>query len=226
MKILGSEDVKIHQIAGEGFDSNVYLIDDEMLTLVDAGTGLFSDAAKERMKKLGFSPAEIDLLVNTHCHFDHAGGDPDFVGPSSCEVAIHESEAGVLEKGDATISCSSMFGEPFRPVKVSHTLRDGNTLDLGKIILEVLHTPGHTAGSVCLYDRKNRVLFSGDTVFCGGVGRTDLPTGDAAALRQSLERLKSLPVEKLYPGHGPFAETEGEKFIFAAIDFMKEWGEP
>jgi glyoxylase-like metal-dependent hydrolase (beta-lactamase superfamily II) len=117
-----------------------------------------------------------------------------------------------------------MFGEKLRPVKVARKLREGNALELGKLTLKVLHTPGHTVGGVSFYDPAKRILFSGDTVFCGGIGRTDLPTGDAGALLRSLERLAGLRVKKLYPGHGPAAELNGGKYILEAIEFLKSGG--
>ncbi len=218
--------VKVYHLGGIDPDSNVYLIDDEMLTLVDAGTGMNTKFYMDKIKELGFDPSDIDILVNTHCHFDHAAGDFDFFEESECEILIHEIEAEILENGEEEISCAVLFDSKLRPVKVEHRLDEGNTLDLGSTILEVLHTPGHTAGSICLYDRKNRALFTGDTVFCGGVGRTDLPTGNPSELSRSLERLSKLPVNKLYPGHGPLAEEDGEEFIFEAVEFMKALGEP
>ncbi len=217
---------KVHHLGGIGSDSNVYLIEDEMLTLVDAGMGMHTELYMDKIKELGFDPSDIDILVNTHCHFDHAGGDFDFFEASGCEILIHDIEAEILEKGEGEISCAVLFDSKLRPVKVEHRLKDGNTMELGSTILEVLHTPGHTAGSICLYDRKKKALFTGDTVFCGGVGRTDLPTGNSSELFRSLERLKPLPVDKLYTGHGPIAEKDGENYIFEAIEFMKSWGEP
>lgn len=216
---------KIYQIGGVGYDSNIYLIDDEVLTLVDAGTGTHSTNVKENLKMIGFDTSDIDLLVNTHCHFDHAGGNRDFVEASGCKMAIHEIESSVLEKGDQLISCASMFGKKLKTVKVTYVLKRGNTLDLGNLSLHVLYTPGHTAGSICLHDPNKQVLFSGDTVFCGGVGRTDLPTSDQEMFIQSLKQLNDLNVKKLYPGHGPFAEQDGKKYITDAVQLMSSWGE-
>jgi glyoxylase-like metal-dependent hydrolase (beta-lactamase superfamily II) len=216
--------MQIYRIGGVGFDSNIYLIDDEIPALVDAGTGMRFRAVRSQIKKLGFGLSDIRLLVNTHCHFDHAGGDRDFVDASGCEVTIHEFEARLLESGDAAVSCAAMFGEELRPVEVSRALKEGDMLELGELILEVIHTPGHTVGGISLYNSDRRILFSGDTVFCGGVGRTDLPTGDEKALGQSLERLRGLAVEKLYPGHGPAAERDGGKYILEAIELLKSGG--
>jgi glyoxylase-like metal-dependent hydrolase (beta-lactamase superfamily II) len=216
--------MRIYQVGGVGFDSNIYLIDDEIPTLVDAGTGMRFEAVKREIKKVGFDPSDIELLINTHCHFDHAGGDDDFVGTSGCKVAIHELEAQLLESGDEAVSCAAMFGKKLRPVKVAHKLREGDVLELGELTLKVLHTPGHTVGGISLHDPVKRILFSGDTVFCGGIGRTDLPTGDVGALIQSLKRLAWLRVEKLCPGHGPTAEPKGGRYILEAIELVKSGG--
>ncbi|MEM2878904.1 MAG: MBL fold metallo-hydrolase, partial [Candidatus Hadarchaeales archaeon] len=111
----------------------------------------------------------MDLLINTHCHYDHAGADHDFVMEFGCEVAIHRIEAKYLRDGDFHFTLSELFfGERMRAVEVSRELEDGDVIDLGELKLQVLHTPGHTAGSICLYEPERRMLFSGDTVFADG----------------------------------------------------------
>ncbi len=211
--------MKIHQIGGMGFDSNIYLIIDELITLIDAGTGQNFEDVKRNLAKFNLKPSDIGLLINTHCHFDHAGGDWDFVA-SGCEVAIHESEARLLREGEETITCAAMFGERPKPVEVARELREGNRVELCELTLEVLHTPGHTQGSISLYEPKQKILFSGDTVFRDGVGRADLPTSDAKALARSLRKLAKLEVERLYPGHGPFAERGAHRYILGAIELV------
>ncbi|MCK4247341.1 MAG: MBL fold metallo-hydrolase, partial [Methanomicrobia archaeon] len=79
--------------------------------------------------------------------------------------------------------------------------------------LEVLHTPGHTDGSICLYDEAKKIMFSGDTFFIDGIGRTDLPSGNEEALKESLERLASLDIEKVYPGHGRVGKCDIESIL-------------
>jgi len=99
---------------------------------------------------------------------------------------------------------------------------NGDLLALGDHTLEVIHTPGHSPGSVCLKS-SNRQLFSGDTLFCGSVGRTDFPGGDIEALRQSLEKIKLLPAYlTVYPGHGEETTLE-EEFATNPYLTQEEW---
>jgi glyoxylase-like metal-dependent hydrolase (beta-lactamase superfamily II) len=125
----------------------------------------------------------------------------------------------LLRKGDQVITLAAGFGEKLGPMEVVKGLKEGDKIELGELILEVLHTPGHTAGSICLYDPRQRILFSGDAIFCDGVGRTDLPTGDATALRNSIEGLLKLDVQNIYPGHGPSVEKNAHACILNASRF-------
>jgi hydroxyacylglutathione hydrolase len=216
---LRGSSMEIHQIGGLGFDSNIYLILDEIVTLIDSGTGQNFKSVRQNLEKLGLKPSDIKLLINTHCHFDHTGGDHEFL-KAGCQIAIHESEAGLLRSGDRFVTMAHFFGENPEPVEVARELRDGDQIRLGKTILEVIHTPGHTRGSICLYEPRLGALFSGDTVFCGDVGRTDLPTGDSHALARSLQRLAGLKLKSLYPGHGPAAEDDAQELIKMAIEII------
>ncbi len=204
--------MQIHQIGGLGFDSNIYLIIDKTITLIDAGTGVNFKMIEQNLGKFNLKPSDVELLINTHCHYDHVGGNRDFV-TVGCKVAVHELEADLLRKGDQVVTLAGGFGKRLDPIEVERELRDGDRIKLGELTLQVLHTPGHTLGSISLYEPKELLLFSGDTIFRDGVGRTDLPTSEAAALRRSIYRLAKLNVRKLYPGHGPFAEEGANKFI-------------
>lgn len=208
---------EIYHFGGIASDSNIYLIDDDVVTLIDAGSGEFFESVEKEMAQKGFSPKDIELLVNTHCHFDHAGGNSDFVKASGCKVAIHKLEAGFLRKGDQEVTCARVLGGRLAPIEVQRELKEGDKLELGKIVLEVLSTPGHTAGSISLYDRAKKILFTGDTIFCDGVGRTDWPTGDPDALVLSLERLAKLGAEQMYPGHGSFASRDAKTCILGIV---------
>lgn len=209
--------MEIHQIGGLGFDSNIYLIMDEVVTLIDSGTGRNFKAVKQNLSNLGLKPSDINLLINTHCHFDHTGGDLDF-RKAGCEVAIHEVEADLLRKGDRFVTMAQSFGIELEPIEVARELRDGDRISLGRTVLEVIHTPGHTQGSISLYEPSHRTLFSGDTVFCGDVGRTDLPTSDGKALGLSIQKLSHLRLDKLYPGHGPSAEKDAQEQMQMAME--------
>ncbi len=180
----------IREHISTGMDSNVFVIDNSKIILIDAGTG--------RNKSLidFIASFEIDLLINTHCHIDHVGGDPKDV-----PVAIGAHDADDLEKG--TKKTLYHFGvSAFDGVPVSKRLKEGDTIETDDYRLEVLHTPGHTNGSICLYDEAKKILFSGDTLFVDGIGRTDFPSGSRSDLKDSLERLADLEIEKIYPGHG------------------------
>jgi glyoxylase-like metal-dependent hydrolase (beta-lactamase superfamily II) len=211
--------VQIHQIGGLGFDSNIYLIIDEVIALIDAGTGMNFETVTRNMGKFGLKPSDIKLLINTHCHFDHIGGDRDFIKAAGCEVAIHELEADLLRKGDQIITLAGgLFGRRrLEPTEVVRELHEGDWIDLGEFRLQVLHTPGHTSGSISLFEPKQRLLFAGDTIFSDGIGRVDLPTGDAEALHTSITRLTELKARKMYPGHGPTVEKNAHECIMKMV---------
>jgi hydroxyacylglutathione hydrolase len=137
----------------------------------------------------------IEWVINTHGHFDHIGGDGYFL---NAKVAIHELDAPILENGDAELSFSDFFDGNMHARKVDRKLKEGDEING----LRVIHTPGHSPGSICLYDEKNRILFSGDTIFAEGIGRTDLPGGSEENLKSSIEKLRGLKIDKLLPGHG------------------------
>jgi glyoxylase-like metal-dependent hydrolase (beta-lactamase superfamily II) len=137
----------------------------------------------------------------------HVGGDPRNV-----PIAIGEKDAEDLEKG--TEKTIFDFVLPFfKGFEVSKRLKDGDVIETEDYRLEVLHTPGHTNGSICLYDEAKKIIFSGDTFFIEGIGRTDLPSGDMEALKKSLKRLASLDIEKVYPGHGEVGKCDINKIL-------------
>lgn len=195
---------------GRGYDSNCYLIVDEKTVLIDTGTGA-TDSLRERLKPWA---GEIDLIINTHAHFDHVGGNRLF----DAEVAIHVDDASEMESG-RLYGTSELFGESASS-KADVLLREGDVIETGELSLEVVHTPGHTPGSVCLVSSRGH-LFSGDTLFSGGsFGRTDLPGGNTEELLMSLERLKNTRFEYLMPGHMDCVK-EGMKHLEAALELLR-----
>ena len=184
-------------IEGFGSDSNIYVFDD---VIVDTGTGDNIEHVRESLKKTNLDISDISLIVNTHCHFDHVGGNRHF----NSKLAIHEKDAPALENGDPIATASQIFGRHIEPQKVDFKLIEGDKIH----DFEVIHTPGHTIGGICLYNGET--LISGDTVFAnGGFGRYDLG-GDINMLRESLEKLSKLDVEYLLPGHGPAVDNGSE----------------
>jgi glyoxylase-like metal-dependent hydrolase (beta-lactamase superfamily II) len=178
--------VRIHTHHGQRMQSNVYFIDDELKVQIDAGVPI------ER---------KPELLILTHCHFDHIRSIPE------CEIAASAKCADHLANLDPVVLADRSL-EPVKPVKVTRVLKDGDIIDTGFFKFKVLETPGHTDGSICLYEEEHHILFSGDTVFelddygIRVFGRTDLPSSNPDALDKSIKRLERLKINTLYPGHG------------------------
>lgn len=209
--------VEVHKVSGSPFDGNVYLILDEVPVLVDAG--MDPEPTLRKIKKY-IDPQKIEMIVLTHCHHDHSGGVVRLKEATGAKVLIHEEEAGSL--GDDMATVAYLFGLSAPEVAVDGTLQEGDVLDLGEWKLEVLHTPGHSPGGICLYERKAKVLFSGDTVFPqGNIGRTDLFAGCDADLIRSIERLTKLDVEVLYPGHMEVVSGDVGRMIQASLRFAR-----
>ncbi|MBU0570854.1 MAG: MBL fold metallo-hydrolase [Candidatus Omnitrophica bacterium] len=160
--------------------------------LIDPGD--FIRGINEYIKKAG---VEVVATVNTHGHADHIMGDAEF----GFLVMIHELDGPYLN--DSSKNLSFMGCRAVREVHPGRFLKDGDVIDMGGLKLEVIHTPGHTPGGISL--RCGNILFSGDTLFFEGVGRTDCPGGDYDMLMRSInEKLMVLPDDvKVLPGHGP-----------------------
>lgn len=159
---------------------------------------------------------QIDTIVLTHCHFDHIARLKEIAHMCRAKVAVHRADAGGL--ADDLRSLAMNFGSRSPGIVPDITLEDGDTV--GEFT--VIHTPGHTPGCICLYSEKDRLLFSGDTVFADGYfGRYDFPGGSRAGLERSLVRLSELEVEGLFAGHGGPTETDGSRCIAAALGLMK-----
>ena len=187
-------------IPGYNMDSNCYLIGD---MLVDTGTGFNEEYLISQIEKQGIKREDISLVVNTHCHFDHIGGNYLF---EDAEIAVHELDAiSMKNKDDLGTSMNAFENEANSRVDIE--LKDGDEIRGFKVI----HTPGHTSGGICLWDGVN--LISGDTVFShGGVGRFDIG-GNFDDLKESVFKLTKLDVVNLLPGHGPIVQGNGKDHI-------------
>jgi glyoxylase-like metal-dependent hydrolase (beta-lactamase superfamily II) len=194
----------VNWIPGRGYQGNAFVVGN---ILVDAGI-LPSDVQPYR--------EQIDTIVLTHCHHDHTAYLKEIAHICDAQVAIHPADARGLM--DETFSLSLQFGARAAGIRADRLIDEGD--EVGPLL--VLHTPGHTAGSICLYLKEEKALISGDTVFSeGGFGRFDFPGGDLMALKLSLERLDRLHVEGLYPGHGSPVEKNGHRHITAAVELLR-----
>lgn len=196
-------------IEGLGVDSNCYLLNKQIL--VDTGTGQNKDYLYSKLKEHGVNPEDITDIVNTHCHYDHVGG--NYLFPNA-KVNIHELDANALKNDEDEDNVSFLFNGSLKRHDVDSLLKEGSKI----LDFEVLHTPGHSNGGICLWDGET--LICGDTVFAnGGVGRTDIG-GDYNQLKESVKRLKELDVKNLLPGHGPIVLGNGKKHIEVSYSFL------
>jgi glyoxylase-like metal-dependent hydrolase (beta-lactamase superfamily II) len=138
-------------------------------------------------------------LINTHGHPDHTCGNHILAQQTGVKIVMHEADARLFDNPAARQMAGQMGFRPSPPV--DRTVKEGDLIRFGQEFLQVIHTPGHTPGSICLYGQKN--LFTGDTLFVGAVGRTDLPGGSFQVLLDSLQhKIMPLPEETIvWPGH-------------------------
>lgn len=183
-----------------------YLVWDETGECLIVDPGCYSESEKDRLKKFiesnNLKPVK---LVNTHGHFDHIMGNAYVASTWGLKTYIHPADKGHLERAS---QYSEMFGYKVeQPPVETLDLEDGGVVEFGNSKLNVIHTPGHTRGGVSLYcdQEDNKFVITGDSLFAGSIGRTDLPGGDYDALMHSLlSKLVVIGGEyRVLPGHGP-----------------------
>jgi|Deesub1362A_J573_1020465.scaffolds.fasta_scaffold00338_21 glyoxylase-like metal-dependent hydrolase (beta-lactamase superfamily II) len=208
---------EIYRIVTPPIQGNAYLIVDEVKALVDVGGD--AEFLLSKLKRY-IQPEELEYVFLTHGHFDHAGAAGKVVDATDAKLLFHKEELPILN--DPMRNGSRLFGRSFTPVKPFRLLKGGEKFSLGSITLEVIYTPGHTPGGICLYEGKYKWLFSGDTVFPhGNIGRTDLPGGNSLLLVESIEKLVKLDVEVLYPGHDEVTTGDVKSQIQQSLEFAR-----
>ncbi|KJS11238.1 MAG: beta-lactamase [Peptococcaceae bacterium BRH_c8a] len=197
----------------EGFgvgpiEANCYIIGDEQTkeaVVVDPGAE--GNRILSRLEKKGL---QCKYIILTHGHMDHVGALNEVGEATGAQVMIHKADAGMLTSPSQNLS--AFMGAKLKFKEADKLLEDGDKIQLGSITIEVLHTPGHTLGGICLkLDDKN--IITGDTLFAGSVGRSDFPGGSHEQLINSIKtKLMTYPDDTtVYPGHGPSSTIGSEK---------------
>lgn len=196
-----------HKVIGM-VSTNVYLAintETKEAFLVDPADG--AELIEDWVRQAGVT---LKAILLTHGHFDHIGAVMKLKADLQVPVYAMQAEKTVLE--DPLLNASGKFGRPFA-VKGDRFLADGAALTVAGFDISVYHTPGHTKGGACYYLQEEKVLFSGDTIFCESIGRADLPTGNGAELVRSVQKiLAALPEDVvIYPGHDEATSVAHER---------------
>jgi hydroxyacylglutathione hydrolase len=186
------------------WQTNAYLVWDGRSSdalVLDPGMG----AADPLLERISANELQLHLIGNSHGHIDHVFDNGPLKRGSGAPLAIHPDDAYRL-------SGRNNYGFEMEPSTAERQLRDGEQLRIGDLLFDILHTPGHTEGSVCLYEERHALLLAGDVLFAGSYGRTDLPGGSDEAMVASLARLaRDVPAGvRVLPGHGPETTMERE----------------
>nr|BAL56326.1 metallo-beta-lactamase family protein [uncultured Acetothermia bacterium]BAL60132.1 metallo-beta-lactamase family protein [Candidatus Acetothermum autotrophicum] len=177
------------------YQSNCYVV-------TSGDVGLVIDPGAESSQLLDvIGTTKILYVLNTHCHPDHIGGDEFVRRHCGAKLLFHPDDRPIFEH--------------FMPEKIEPDgyLAEGQTITLNNLIFEVLHTPGHSPGSVVFKVESEKILFTGDLLFAGSIGRTDFPGGDPHQMVRSLKRILALPGDyTIYAGHGPVTKLSVERW--------------
>ena len=177
------------------YQTNCYMVygEGDKCVLIDPGY-----QAAELLEQVTLRGKQVEAVLLTHGHFDHVGAVRDIAADTDCKVYICEKETALPEG----LTAGKLY--------YTHTYDEGDTVTAAGLRFEVLHTPGHTPGGVCLL--CGDALFAGDTLFAGSIGRTDFPGGDYATLKNSLEKLAALEKDyRVFPGHGEETTLDFER---------------
>lgn len=201
--------IKTEQVVLGSVATNCYLIindDEKKCVLVDpADNAAF---IRDMIKRSGCT---LKAVLLTHGHADHMSAADELRRMFGVKLYAGDKEKRVLKVSD--VNLSTMLLDKDISLFADEWLSDGQELKIGKMTIKCLHTPGHTEGGVCYYIKQAGILFSGDTLFCASIGRTDFPTGSMSELVHSIkEKLFTLPDDtKIYPGHGESSTIAYEK---------------
>jgi hydroxyacylglutathione hydrolase len=171
------------------------------------------DETERRIARLGVNLSDISLIINTHTHCDHIGGNKMIQERSGCDIALHRIGKHFIDTENSWATWWRYFNQEADFFHCTRGLEDGETISVGPHVFEVVYTPGHAADGIVLYNRENRLLLSSDTLWENDMAVMTLRVEGSTALfrmQESLERLEMLDVRRVYPGHGrPFSDMAG-----------------
>lgn len=196
-------------------ETNCYIIQDEKTKetiVIDPG-----GETNKILEMLDALQANVKYILLTHCHGDHIAGVKELKEKCGGKVLIYIEDAPGLK--DPLINLSGYIGIGEIILEADSRLNDNDLIHIGDMEFKVIHTPGHTKGGICLYLENEKILFSGDTIFRGSWGRTDLPTGSFEEIINSItERIMTLPEDTIiYPGHGKSTMVKEEEPIYLEL---------
>lgn len=214
----------VYQIPSPRPGSHVYLLRGSSKNLlIDPATTAHFPHLRSQLKTLGLRPRDINFVILTHEHFDHIGAASYFY--RTALIAAHRLAANKIELQDEFVTFNKYLNKPARPFKVHLWLEDNNTIDLGDLRLRILHTPGHASGCICIYEMTYRLLFTGDAVFAKGTLSDIAASGNISDYSDSMERLSTMKIDLLCPGHGRLSDTpeqDMQQAVVNARDLLKD----
>lgn len=210
----------IFLLKGEGKGSHIYLIRAAYRNvLIDSGLDQNFLYLQEQLLSLGLKVKDIDLVINTHEHLDHIGSNRYF--QESSFIAAHRFAATKITLEDHYVTLYRSGDRNEVPLRIHLWLENRSLFDLGSHTLEVIHTPGHTSGSICIYEFKTKVLFSGDTVFAGGTLSYIAESGSVGDYVNSIVRLEARKISKIFPSHGQISQNPEQDLSQAIVNAKK-----
>jgi glyoxylase-like metal-dependent hydrolase (beta-lactamase superfamily II) len=210
---------KVDEASANIAHANVYLvIDGKELTVVDTGTGKNAQKIVKYVQELGFAPGDVKTIVLTHYHMDHMGSAKELKELTGAKLAVHVEDADYVS-GNAPfpklknilIRAATSLVKP-APAGVDVRLKDGDWV--GKLL--IVHVPGHSPGSICLFDEEKKILFAGDTIRFDGEKVSAAPENfslDSAKVKESVRKIATLNFEILLPGHGEVLKPQASEKV-------------
>jgi glyoxylase-like metal-dependent hydrolase (beta-lactamase superfamily II) len=191
----------IFQILGHKRAAHAYVIKGRRRhVMIDSGLPNTFAITESCLAEIGLTTSDIDMVLLTHEHIDHAGGAA--LMPKKCLVAAHRLAANKLALKDEFALMNHAFALNTDHYEVDICLEPGSTIDLGSHELEIIYTPGHCSGAICVYEHRNKVMFTADTIMANGIVGGVLGSGNISDYINSLRRLRAWRVDLLLPGHG------------------------